>query len=421
MMPRLLIYITIASLLFIAENRSHASDNQAELNTAVIKKKSDSTVKRKKALLSALLMVKINGSITVPDTDNYLSTEGHTSYGLPFLRTTKMKKDAVASVYETFGFNKDVKLHLETFSTHKKSFRKRLFRSGKYVRTMTEILNEEELPRELVFLPLIESQFNPYAYSSARAAGPWQLMPATAKKLNLKIDWWVDERRDPIKSTKAAAQYLKYLYNRFNSWSLALAAYNAGEGRVSRAVRKTGSDDFWTIKKTGYIARETKNYVPSYIAAAAIAMHPEDFGFGEINYQRPLKYDEVIIQNPMDLELAAQFSGVDIQRIKDLNPELRRLCTPPNVPEYPLRIPGGTKDRFLSNLAKTKGNEPYYISFYRVQKGDTVGKIAVKLGSPVQAIIEMNDLGKKALITAGKSIMVPFKRNWDKMVSGSSL
>lgn len=150
-------------------------------------------------------------------------------------------------------------------------------------------------------------------------------------------------------------------------------------------------------------------------------MHPEDFGFGVINYQRPLKYDEVIIQDPMDLELAAKFSGVDVQRIKDLNPELRRLCTPPNVPEYPLRIPGGTKKRFLSNLAKMDNDEPYYVSFYRVKKGDTVGKIAMELGSPVEAIIEMNNLGKKALITAGRSIMIPFKRNWDKIVSGSSL
>jgi len=420
-MIRLLIYLTIASLLFLVENSSYAYEKEVLRRPAVSKKKNETMVKRKKTLLSALLMVNINSSLTVPDTDNYLSTEGHTSYGLPFLRTPKMKKEAVETVYEKFGFNNDVKFHLETFSAHKRSFRKRLFRSGKYVQTMTDIFNEEDLPRELVFLPLIESQFNPYAYSSARAAGPWQFMPATAKKLNLKIDWWVDERRDPVKSTKAAAQYLKYLYNRFNSWNLALAAYNAGEGRISRAIRKTGSDDYWTIRKSGYIARETKNYVPSYIAAAAIAMHPEDFGFGKINYQKPLKYDEVIIHSPMDLELAAKFSGVDVQRIKDLNPELRRLCTPPNVPEYPLKIPGGTKKAFLSNLAKNTGDEPYYVSFYRVKKGDTIGKIAMKLGSPAKAIIEMNNLGKKALITVGKNLMVPFKTNWDKMVSGPSL
>jgi membrane-bound lytic murein transglycosylase D len=398
---------------------SGAAERPQEPRKHAVKKESGNKVKRKKALLSALLMINMNGSLTVPDTDSYLLTEGHTSYGLPFLRTSEMKKNAVEAVYRQYGFNNAVKLKQRTFSRHKHSFRERLYRSGRYIKTMTDIFEQEELPSELIFLPLIESQFKPLAYSSTRAAGPWQIMPATAKKLNLKMDWWVDERRDPVKSTRAAAQYLKYLYNRFGSWTLALAAYNAGEGRIRKAIRKTGSSDFWTLRKTGYISRETKNYVPSYIAATAIAMNPTDFGFKKITYREPLKFDEAVIESPMGLELVAKFTDVDVQYIKDLNPELKRLCTPPNVPSYTIRIPRGTKKKFLAGLAKPKEYEPYYVSFYTVRKGDTVEKIAMKLGSPVKAIIEMNDLGKRALIKAGKSIMVPFKRNWNRVVSAS--
>jgi membrane-bound lytic murein transglycosylase D len=332
-----------------------------------------------------------------------------------------MKKSAVESVYRKFGFNSNVELKIKNFSRYKKSFQKRLYRSGKYVRTMTDIFEEENLPQELIFLPLIESQFNPYAYSRTRASGPWQFMPATARKLQLKINWWVDERRDPIKSTKAAARYLKYLYKRFGSWPLALAAYNGGEGRIKRAVRKTGSNDFWKIRTTGYIARETKDYVPSYIAASAIAMNPEDFGFGTINYQKPLMFDEVVIHYPMDLALVAKFSGVEVDDIRNLNPELRRLCTPPNVTDYTLRIPKGRKSTFLAKLDKTGGDDPFYVSFYTVKRGDTVQKIAMKLGAPVKAIIDMNKLGKKALIRAGKNILIPFKRNLNAIIPNTGI
>jgi membrane-bound lytic murein transglycosylase D len=414
-------YVIIVALFCAAPFVSHSAESPGDRGELLSKKERQDRDYRKKAFLSSILLGNIDGAITVPDTDNYLSTEGHTSYGLDFLRTADMRRSAVESVYNKYGFNTAVELKLKTFSTYKNSFRKRLFRSGKYIKTITEIFEEEDLPRELIFLPLIESQFNPYAYSRTRAAGPWQLMSSTARKLNLKIDWWVDERRDPIKSSKAAARYLKYLYNRFGSWNLALAAYNAGEGKISSVIRKTGSNDFWTIRKSRYLTRETKNYIPSYIAATAIAMNPGDFGFRDMRYQKPLRYDEAIIQNPMDLELVARFANVDVQKIRDLNPELKRLCTPPNVPNYTLRIPRGTKKLFFSNLSKTKGYEPYYVRFYTVRKGDTVKKIAMKLGSPVKAIIDMNNLGKRALIRAGKKIVLPFEGSWEKITSGAGI
>ncbi len=420
-------FVLIAIFIIHTAIKVHASDCPDESRQEAVKASgSDKKVRQKRSLLSALMLL----NLTVPgrqmlSSESILSlqdragkgpADGLTGYPLSFLRTAEMKETAVEELYKKHGYNHAVRWSLRSFSKHKYSFQERLVRSGKYVGSMADIFSDEGLPRELIFLPLIESQFNPYAYSRSRAAGPWQFMPATARRLDLKIDWWVDERRDPIKSTKAAASYLKYLYERFGSWNLALAAYNGGESRIGRALKYTGKRDFWTLRKTGYIARETKNYVPSFIAATAIAIHPENFGFESINYEEPLRYDEVVVKNPMDLEVAARFAGVSTMDIRDLNPELRRLCTPPNVQDYKLRVPRGTKRKFLENLTKTRGSEKFYINLYTVQSGDTVKKIAEQLGSTIQAIIDMNALGARALIKAGKKILVPIEENWDKLV-----
>ena len=285
-------------------------------------------------------------------------------------------------------------------------------RSGRYVDVMSGIIMEEGLPRELVYLPIIESAFKTDAYSHKQASGPWQIIPATAKKLGLTVNWWIDERRDPIKSTKAAAKYLKYLFQKFDSWNLTLAAYNAGEGRIKDAVRKVGSEDFWDLRKSRFIARETKNYVPSYIAATAIAMAPEAFGIENIAYHDPLEYDEVVIDSPMSLDVIAKLTGVTDRIIKDLNPELRRWCTPPDVSEYTLRIPAGTTGMFTAGLEQTRVAELMNLKFYEVKSGDTVAKIAKRIGAPVQKIIHMNGLGRKAMIFAGKSIVVPHDGNF---------
>jgi len=317
----------------------------------------------------------------------------------------------VAALYQKHGFNRAVQRNLDSFSRFKRSFSRRLVRSGRYVDVMSDIIAEEGLPRELVYLPLIESAFITDAYSSKHASGPWQLMPATAKKLGLKVDWWIDERRDPIKSTRAAAKYLKYLFKKFDSWNLTLAAYNAGESRIRSAVRKAGTDDFWALRESRFIVRETKNYVPSYIAATAIAMAPEEFGIENLAYHSPLEYDEVVIDSPMSLDVIARLTGATDRVIKDLNPELRRWCTPPDVSEYTLRIPAGTTGIFIAGLEQTRVAELLNLKFYEVKNGDTVTKIAKRIGAPVQKIIHMNGLGRKAMIFAGKSIVVPHNDN----------
>ena len=176
--------------------------------------------------------------------------------------------------------NDSVENHLEYFKTRgREVFQRWLDRSARYIPVMKDIFREKNLPEDLVYVAMIESGFNPYAVSWAKAVGPWQFMPATGKLYGLKIDWWIDERKDPIKSTQAAAEHLKDLHNLFGSWPLALASYNAGAGKVQRAVLRTRSEDFWDLKASRYIRKETKNYVPKYMAATIIAKNPEAYGF----------------------------------------------------------------------------------------------------------------------------------------------
>lgn len=282
-----------------------------------------------------------------------------------------------------------------------------LSRSGKYLDLMKDILRAKNLPEDIAFLPLIESGFNPVAYSVARAVGPWQFITATAKRYGLKIDWWRDERRDPVKSTVAAADYLKDLYDMFGSWNLAMAAYNAGEGKILKALNKTKKDDFWELLSTKYIKKETKEYVPRFIAARMIAANPDEYGFDKIDYHPPFEYDEVVINHPLDLDLAAEFADTSVDVIRELNPELRRWSTPPGESSYSLRIPVGKKETFLKNLSETPQEKWFSIEKYRVKKGDTIKKIAKKTGIPVTVILELNN-GLR-ILKVGDTISLPPK------------
>lgn len=284
-----------------------------------------------------------------------------------------------------------------------------LSRSGRYMDLMKDILKKKEVPEDIVILSLIESGFNPYAYSIARAAGPWQFIASTAKRYGLKIDWWKDERRDPVKSTEAAADYLKDLYSMFGSWDLAMAAYNAGEGKILKAMRRSKADDYWDLLGTRHIRNETKEYVPRFIAASLIAQNPQEFGFEEIDYHAPMSYDEVVITDPIDLAVAAECAGTDLDTIKKLNPELRRWCTPPDADTYTLRIPTGTKDLFLEKLAAVPEDERFTIERYTVKKGDTLRKIAQRTGVPEQVILSLNAMEKIMPLHPGSKIFLPAK------------
>ena len=287
-----------------------------------------------------------------------------------------------------------------------------LSRSGQYLELMKKILKEKNVPEEIVFLPLIESGFNPYAYSPARAAGYWQFIASTAKKYGLSITWWKDERRDPVKSTVAAANYLNDLYQMFGSWNLAMAAYNAGEGKILRAINRTKTDDYWSLLGTNQIKNETKEYVPKFIAASLIANSPETYGFDNLEYHPPLNYETVTLTSPVDLEVAADCAGTSIDVIKELNPELKRWCTPPDAREYSLRIPEGKKDIFLDNLSQVPEEKRFTVDIYTASKGDTLKGISRRSGIPVQAILDLNDMEKIIPLKTGTKIYLPPKEKF---------
>lgn len=287
-----------------------------------------------------------------------------------------------------------------------------LLRSGKYLELMREILKGKNIPEDIAFLPLIESGFNPNAYSVARAVGPWQFIASTGKRYGLKIDWWRDERKDPVKSTHAAANYLKDLYEMFGSWNLAMAAYNAGEGKILKALNKSKSDDYWDLLSTRYIRKETKEYVPRFIAAKLIATDPDNYGFVDQEYYPPFKYDEVVVEKPVDLDVAAECAETTLEVIRELNPELRRWSTPPNVSDYTLRIPYGKKDLFMENLARISDEERFSIASYTAKKGDTLKKISAKRGIPVNVILDLNDDKGLKSLKAGEIIYLPPKEKF---------
>lgn len=290
------------------------------------------------------------------------------------------------------------------------AFERYLRRSGKYADLMRNILKEKGLPLDMVWLCLIESGFNPKAYSWARAVGPWQFIASTGRKYGLRRNWWYDERRDFVKSTYAACSYLTFLYNQFGSWPLALAGYNGGEGRIERAIQKHNTDNFWDLKLT----RQTQDYVPLYMAATIIAKNPEEYGF-YVEYDEPLRFDIVKIDEPMDLGKVAKIVGTSLESMKELNPELLRGVTPPNYPGYQLRVPLGTKDLLTQYIAqnRTLGEEStskfangLFIE-HKIKKGETLSHLAKRYGVPVSVIMETNGLTKKHLLKVGQHIMIP--------------
>ena len=272
-----------------------------------------------------------------------------------------------------------------------------LSRSGKYVGMMQKILVRYGLPEDLVYVALIESGFSPKAYSVAKAAGPWQFISATGRRYGLRIDWWTDERRDAEKSTHAAASYLRDLYGMFESWPLATAAYNAGEGKIQRAVTRYKSDDFSELIRHRYLKQETKDYVPKMLAALTIAKDPDKYGFGDVAYEAPLDLRTVTVPGGTDLAAVARLLEVPVESIRDWNPELRRFCTPPNRVQYDLRLSVDAALLAEERMEEIRTQAQVTFLQHNVRKGETLQALADRYQTTVPVLRELNGLRKDSL------------------------
>lgn len=321
--------------------------------------------------------------------------------------------------------NAAVERHMDYFQKRiPKRFRMWLERSGRFTPMMRQVLKQHDMPEDLVYLALIESGFNCNAYSRAAAVGPWQFIRGTGRRYGLRIDYWVDERRDPVKSTHAAAKYLGDLYEEFGSWYLAAAGYNAGEGKVRRALKRYKADNFWSISqgRRYYLKRETRQYVPKMIAAAIIAKNPEKYGFKNLKYWKPLEYDTVKVHSGTSLGVAAKLADIKTKQLVQLNPELRRWCTPPTG-MYALNIPKGQKASFETAYAKLSPKDRKArigMITVRVHRGDTLGRIARSHRVRLSDLLALNPHINPRRMRIGQKVYVPPSRSGVRYASSSS-
>jgi len=293
-------------------------------------------------------------------------------------------------------------------NTGKNRFRELLARSGKYMPMIAKVLTQEGLPEELGYLALLESEFVVDTVSRNGAVGLWQFIAATGRRYGLRIDQWVDERRDPVKSTRAAAAYLKDLHNYFGRWYLATAAYNAGPGAIDRALEQSGAKDFWSIKAKAQMSDETRNFVPKFVAIALIAMDPQKYGFNDVRYEISLDYEEIELNAPMSLAALAEMVESNITPIRELNPALLHGTTPPEKASFRVNVPVGKAAVFLAKTSEKfleKEGEPTGLVTHEVRRGETLFSIARHYGLEVRTLMQFNSLttprlriGQKLLI-----------------------
>ncbi|MGW8193397.1 MAG: LysM peptidoglycan-binding domain-containing protein [Desulforhopalus sp.] len=304
--------------------------------------------------------------------------------------------------------NKQVAMYLDLFQNkQRKQFSRWLSKSGMYRQMIEAELEKAGLPKDLFYLSMIESGFNQMAFSSAKAVGLWQFMQGTGKQYDLKIDAYVDERRDALKSTKAAISYLGDLYREFGDWHLAVAAYNAGPGTIRKGLKSCDTDNFWDLASQKYLRMETKRYVPKLIAALIIARQPEKYGFSDIVYQEPLRYDTISIGPGMSFEAIALISDSNVKTIKELNRELRKNRTPPDRAGYQINIPYATKAVAQKNISRLHSVASTGYKSHKIRKGESLSKICSRYGINKTTLLKVNNLHSAKLV-AGKNLRIPY-------------
>ena len=283
-----------------------------------------------------------------------------------------------------------------------------LVRSGRYAPMIQRVFQEEGIPRDLLQVAMIESSFLPHARSPKSAQGIWQFMPKTARQYGLACNGTIDEQSDPEKATRAAARYLSYLHVLFRDWYLAMAAYNAGEGKVLKAMARTGFTDFWQLAASGQLKPQTQSYVPAVLAMTLISKNPVHYGF-DVQFEKPLEYETIVLDRPVSLRSLADTETVPLESLQDLNPELKTEVTPRDSAGYILKIPAGTREHI--SLAYAAAPTAKLPSFRRhiVRSGETLASIARRYHVRLAALATANSLGQKGKLRRGTVVLIPGK------------
>jgi membrane-bound lytic murein transglycosylase D len=280
-----------------------------------------------------------------------------------------------------------------------------LRRSGRYREMIARVLQEEGVPQDLIYLAQAESAFQPLALSRAGARGIWQFVAYRGHEYGLRHTWWVDERQDPVKATRAAAQHLRDLYGMFGDWYLAMAAYNCGPGNVQKGIERTGYADFWELYKRNVLPRETRNYVPIILALTLIAKDAAHYNI-QAEPEAPVPTDVVKPGRAIDLRLVAESIDVDVETLRSLNPSLLRFATPDD-PSFELHLPQGTSQKFSDEIAVIPADKWVSWRRHRVEAGETLTALAKKYRVTAAAIADANNLERNAALDAGEKLIIP--------------
>lgn len=374
-------------------------------------------------LCAAAVILILSGCATTSKNPTEDGAESATGDGIEHFRVAEVAKEAAAQAHKVeeleiipTEINENVEKWINYFKGRGRPHMERyLLRSTRYEALMKKVLRDNKLPEDLFYVALIESGFSSQAFSHASAVGYWQFIRGTGKRYKLKINQLLDERRDPEKSTQAAAEYFKDLFQRFNSWYLAMAAYNVGEGRIDRVIKKYKTKDFWALSKIKRaLPSETDNYVPKYIAAKLIAKNPEKYGFEGIDYMPPIEFDHITVSQPINLRLMAEKMNLNYEDFKALNPKFKGEIAPLETDStLGLRIPPGSYEIALTASNESIADNVEYVAdqkeiqSYKVKKGDTLSSIARRYRTTVAYLRDINDFSRKKKISVGRKIFVP--------------